>query len=78
MLAAGAGLQGPAGVRTDGPPVDDEPMTSHGEVDLGPASAERQEGIVGPSGIYCMFVLYMPAPCVRFVCALCVSVCALC
>ena len=49
-LIAGAGLQGPAGVRTDFPPMDDQPMTSHGDVDLEPAAAERPEGIIGPSG----------------------------
>lgn len=49
-LIAGAGLQGPAGVRTDFPPMDDQPTTSQGDVDLEPAAAERPEGIVGPSG----------------------------
>lgn len=75
---AGVGLQGPAGVRTDGPSGDDEPMTSHGDVDLEPGAAERPEGIVGPSGIcacMCVLSVYVYAPRSVYVSALCASVC---
>ena len=47
---AGAGLQGPAGAKTDYPPGDDEPMTLHGDVDLDVGVVDPAEGVVGPSG----------------------------
>ena len=53
-MHAGAGLQGPAGVRTEGVAVDDELTTSHGDFDLGPGAPDRPEGIVGPSGMFAL------------------------
>lgn len=93
LLNAGAGLQGPAGVRTEGPPGDDEPMTAHGDVDLEPGAAERPEGIVGPSGLYallvfvsflCMCMLCLRlcvlsmCECVRLLCAAWFCICCVC
>ena len=46
----GAGMQGPAGVRTDYPPVENE---NNGMENLEPGAAERPEGIVGPEGVAC-------------------------
>lgn len=34
--------------------MNDEPTTSHGDVDLGPGATERPEGIVGPSGVFAL------------------------
>lgn len=46
----GAGTQGPAGVRTDYPPLENE---NNGIEDLEFGNAERPEGIVGPEGVAC-------------------------
>ena len=43
-------MQGPAGVRTDYPPLEDE---NNGMENLEPGTAERPDGIVGPDGVAC-------------------------
>ena len=47
-------MQGPAGVRTDYPPLENE---NNGMENLEPGDAESPEGIVGPEGMACK-VLY--------------------
>lgn len=49
MPVSGAGMQGPAGVRTDIAPVETANQTGMG--DLEPGVVERPEGIVSPSGV---------------------------
>ncbi len=48
LSVAGEGMQGPAGVRTDHPPLGDE---NNGMGDLEPGILKRPEGIKGPEGI---------------------------
>ncbi len=46
-------MQGPAGVRADFPPVEDE---SNALGDFEPGAMERPEGIVSPEGAACRLV----------------------